>query len=312
MQQVIEQLQRAARENINVLACGEPGSGRETIARAIHSQSQSTTGPFIRVDCARDSHELETLLFATSGPHAGDELRAVERVRRVSHIYQSIGGTLFLRNVVDLPARMQFRLAHVLRDREVVVEDEGKRVELHHRVITADDGSLDVAAEDGRVLLDLQKRLYRVRLDVPALRERREDIPQLASHLLTVFCERSNVARKELSKSAQIMLAALPWRRGNGAELRSLLESLVLRVQGPLIAMEDVLAHVQLDAHAAWSPAGSSLRDARARFEREYIAAVLNQHRGRIPDAAKTLGIQRSNLYRKMRRLKVQPRPKQP
>ena len=314
MRQVIEQVRRAAPEIVNVLVCGEPGSGRETIARVIHSQSQSNTGAFIKVDCAKNSQDLEALLFATPGRgnQAGAERRALERVRRSSHLYQSKGGTLFLRNVVDLPARMQFRLARVLRDREVVVVDEREQIELHHRVITAGDGSLDAASQDGRMLPDLHKRLCGVRLDVPPLRERREDIPQLASHLLAAFCERSNVACKELSESAQSMLAALPWRRGNGTELRSLLETLALRVQGPSIGIEDVLAHVQLDAHAAWFPVGSSLRDARARFESEYIAAVLNQHRGRIPDAAKTLGIQRSNLYRKMRRLKVKPRPRHP
>jgi DNA-binding NtrC family response regulator len=211
---------------------------------------------------------------------------------------------------VDLPARVQFRLARVLRDREVVVMDEGKRIELNHRVMAAADGSHDAATQDGRMLPDFHKRLCGIRLEVPALRDRREDIPELASHLVTVLCERSSVARKELTESAQSMLAALPWRRGNGTELRSLLENLVLRVHGPSIGLQDVLAHVQLDAHAAWFPVGFSLRDARARFEREYIAAVLAQHHGRIPDAARTLGIQRSNLYRKMRRLNVQPKPK--
>jgi DNA-binding NtrC family response regulator len=313
MRQVIEQVRRAALELAHVLVCGESGSGRETIARAIHAEGQSNVGAFIKVDCAKNSQDLEGLLFATpgNGNRAGPERRALERVQSGSHLYQSKGGTLFLRNVVDLPGRIQFRLARVLRDREVVVIDKGERIELRHRVITAGDDSLEAAAQDGRMLPDLYKRLCGVRLDAPPLRERREDIPQLASHLLAVACERSNVAGKELSTSAQSMLAALQWRRGNGTELRSLLETLVLRVPGPSIGIEDMLAHVQLDTRAAWFPVGSSLRDARARFECEYIVAVLDQHRGRIPDAAKALGIQRSNLYRKMRRLNVQPRPKQ-
>ena len=312
MRQVIDQVGSAAIEPVNVLVCGEPGSGRETIARAIHSQSQSKAGAFVRVDCAKNPQDLEALLFATSGSRyqAGPERRTLERVRCSSHLYQSRGGTLFLQNVVDLPARVQFRLARVMRDREVVVIDEKKRIELNHRVMSAGDGSLDAATEDGRMLPDFHKRLSGIRIDVPALRERREDIPQLATHLVAVLCERANVAQKELSESAQSMLSALPWRRGNGTELRSLLENLVSRVQGPRIGLQDVLAHVQLDAHATWFPIGSSLRDARARFEREYIAAVLAQHHGRIPDAARTLGVQRSNLYRKMRRLNVQPRPK--
>ena len=115
------------------------------------------------------------------------------------------------------------------------------------------------------------------------------------------------MARKELTESALSILAALPWRRGNTTELCSLLENLVLRSPAPAIGLEDVLSLVQLEAQAAWFPVGFSLRDARARFEREYISAVLAQHHGRVPDAARTLGIQRSNLYRKMRHLKVGP-----
>jgi DNA-binding NtrC family response regulator len=312
MRQVIGQVGTAAVELLNVLVCGEPGSGRETIARAIHSQSRSNAGAFIKVDCAKNPPDLEALLFATSGDRnqTRPERRTLERVRRDSLLYQSRGGTLFLQNVVDLPARVQFRLARVLRDREVVLMGAGKRIELNHRVMTAGDGSLDMATQDGRILADLHKRLCAIRLDVPPLRERREDIPALAAHFVAMACSRANVPCKELSESASSMLAALPWRRGNGTELRSLLEGLVVRVQGPSIGLQDVLAHVQLDAQAAWFPIGASLRDARARFEREYIAAVLAQHHGRIPDAARTLGIQRSNLYRTLRRLKVQPRPK--
>jgi DNA-binding NtrC family response regulator len=312
MRQVIEQVGTAAIEPLNVLVCGEPGSGRETIARAIHSQGRSNAGAFIKVDCAKNPQDLEVLLFATSGNRhqARPERRTLERIRRDSLLYQSKGGTLFLQNVIDLPARVQFRLARVLRDREVVLMGEGKRIELNHRVMTAGDGSLDTAAQDGRILADLHKRLCGIRLDVPPLRERREDIPALAAHFVAMACRRANVPCKELSESARSMLAALPWRRGNGIELRTLLEDLASRVQGPRIGLQDVLAHVQLDAQAAWFPVGSSLRDARARFEREYIAAVLAKHHGRIPDAARTLGIQRSNLYRTMRRLNVQPKPR--
>ena len=313
MRQVMEQVHRAAQDTAHVFVCGEPGCGRETVARAIHQQSRTSAGPFIKLDCAKSlPQDLEKLLFATagSGNESGAERRLLERVRPESHLYQSRGGTLFLQNILDVSARTQLRLARVLRDREVMIMDEGRRVDLDHRVIVAGDITVDSAAQDGRILPDLYKRLCVFRLDVPALRERREDIPQLAAHLVAVLCAKSNVACKQLTDSAQSMLAALPWRRGNGTELRSLLENLVFRVQGPTIGLEDVLAHVQLDAHAAWFPVGFSLRDARARFEREYIGAVLAQHHGRIPDAAKTLGIQRSNLYRKMRRLKVQPRPK--
>jgi DNA-binding NtrC family response regulator len=249
---------------------------------------------------------LEAQLFATSS-HGTVERRSLERVRRSAQLFLSKGGTLFLKNVVDLPARLQTRLVRVLRDGEVVIMDEGTRVELGHRVITASDASFDTAVQDGRMRPDLHKRLSGLRVDVPALRQRREDIPDLAEHLLNTLCAHEKLPPKQLSEAAKSMLAALPWR-GNCAELRRLLEVLIMRAPSVTISLEDLLANVRLDGQATWFAVGASLREARARFEAEYITAVVAHHHGRIPDAAKTLGIQRSNLYRKMRRLNVRPR----
>lgn len=307
MRQVMEQVSRAAAQSVHVLVSGEVGTGRETIAREIHARSRSSAGPFVKVDCAKNSpQELEGVLFATPGLgyQVGAERRSLERVRPPAHLYQSRGGTLFLQNVIDLPAKIQLRLARVLRDREVVVMDVGTRVELDHRVITAGDASLDAAAHDGRIVPDLHKRLSAFRLDVPPLRDRREDIPELAAHLVSILCARVGIPCKQLSDGARSMLAALPWR-GNAKELRKLMEVLTSRVAGSTIGLDDVLRNVKLDGLAAWFAVGGSLREARARFESDYIAAILAQHHGRIPEAAKTLGIQRSNLYRKLRRLKV-------
>ena len=109
---------------------------------------------------------------------------------------------------------------------------------------------------------------------------------------------------KTLTRAALTLLSALPWR-GNAPELRALLERLVLLVPHGLIRLEDVLAHIQLDGSVGPTGYGATLRQARARFERDYIGAVLQHHHGRIADAAKVLGIQRTNLYRKMRRLNL-------
>jgi two-component system nitrogen regulation response regulator NtrX len=309
MRQVMLQVARAAGESAHILVSGEPGTGRETIARAIHAQS-ARPGPFVKVDCAGHlPQDLEESLFATSGKgnQSGVERRSLERIGPSSLLYQSLGGTLFLQGVVDLPARMQLRLARVLRDREVVIKDEARHIELDHRVITAGDPSLDTALGDGRLLPDLHRRLCEFRLDVPPLRDRREDIPELSLHLVARICEAAGTPSKCLSQAAQRLLAALPWR-GNGRELGNLLETLVSRTAGPTIDLDDLLAHVKLDGQASSFVAGGSLKEARARFESEYIAAVLIQHQGRVPAAAKTLGIQRSNLYRKIRRLNVGPK----
>jgi len=307
MRHVMQEIGRAAAQSVHVLLSGERGTGRETLARAIHAQSRHSGGPFIGVDCGKSSPQaLEAQLFATTS-HGTVERRSLERVRRTGLLFLSKGGTLFLKNVVDLPARLQTRLVRVLRDGEVVIMDEGTRVELDHRVITATEASFDVAMQDGRLLPDLYKRLSGVRVDVPGLRQRREDIPALAVHLLNVLCAREKLPAKQLSDPAKTMLAALPWR-GNLEELRRLLEVLIMRAASASIGLEDVLANVRLDGQAPRFVVGASLREARARFETEYIAAVVAHHHGRIPEAAKTLGIQRSNLYRKMRRLNVRSR----
>ena len=188
MRFVMQEITRAAERLVHVLLSGEPGTGRQIIARTIHARSKFSEGPFIVVDCARRApNDLEAQLFATGGNRAGVERRSLERVRRTAVLLQSKGGTLFLQNVADLPARLQMRLIRVLRDGEVVIMDDGTRVELDHRIITTADRSLDSAVQDGRMLPDLHKRLCEFRVDVPALRDRREDIPELAVHLVNTL-----------------------------------------------------------------------------------------------------------------------------
>ena len=310
MRQVVQDIAGVAERSMHVLLSGEPGSGREIIARTIHARSRSTDGPFIRIDCAAlTPQEMESQLFGTTGNRSGVERRSLERIRRSSQLFNAKNGTLFLQNVVELPVRLQLRLVRVLRDRQAVMMDDGDRLELDPRVITAADRSLDAAVLDGRMLPDLHKRLSEYRIDVPSLRDRREDIPELATHMVTQLCTRANVPAKQLSDAAKSLLAALPWR-GNGDEMTRLVEVLITRVPSTTISLDDVLAYVRLDGQATWLGVSGTLREARARFESEYIAAVVAQHNGRIPEAAKTLGIQRSNLYRKMRHLHVRPNPR--
>lgn len=302
----MQQVSRAAAESVHIVVSGEPGTGRETIAREIHEMSRQRGGPFLILDCARSPRgDVEALLFATNGRENDIAVRrTLERVGRSSHLFKSKGGTLFLRHVVDLPARTQIRLARVLRDGEVITTDEGTHIDLDHRIVTEGNAALDSAIADGRLLPDLWKRLCGIRIDVPPLRARREDIPGLAEHFIRRFCERVNTPAKSLSEPAVSLLCALPWTR-NAHELKDLLEGIAPRVRGKVIEISHVLAGVELGSAAARIGASVTLHEARKRFESEYIAAVLMQHRGRIPDAAKTLGIQRSNLYRKIRRLKV-------
>jgi DNA-binding NtrC family response regulator len=313
MRLVLDLVQRAAPGRCGMLICGERGTGREMIARAVHMHGANRNAPFVKVDCSGPTPEdIELQLFGVINKRAADsahERRSLERLGRSSRLVEANGGILFLENVTELPARVQARLVRVLRDREVFIEGSRQALPLDIRPIAAVDTSVNAALEEGRLRADLHERLSLIRVEVPALRQRREDIPVLATHFLKELCRDAGKPVKTLTRPALTLLAALPWR-GNALELRTLLERLILLVPGGLVRLEDVLAHTQLEGNVSPSGLDATLRQARAKFERDYIAAVLQHHRGRIADAAKVLGIQRTNLYRKMRRLNLmRPKP---
>jgi len=295
---------RASTMRAGVLIRGEEGTGRQITARAIHALQQTNGGRFVAVDCAtHDAAELEAVLFGANG--ANGDARGIERVSNASRVFEARGGSLYLQNVAEASARVQARLARILRDREAVVAESGEVVGLDVRPMAGADVGIDAAVQEGRVRDDLFRRLSVIRMEMPPLRNRREDIPALANYFIRDICATRGVAPRMLSRPALSLLSALPWR-GNAIELRTLLESLIAGVRaGNHISLEDVLAHIRLDGGSVVFANGGTLKQARSRFEREYIAAVLEQHRGRISDAAKALGIQRTNLYRKMRSLRV-------
>ncbi len=307
MRPVMDLVQRAAAGRCGILICGERGSGREMIARAIHAHG-SPSAPFIRVDCSSPVPEdVELELFGVlikRGGSAAPERRSLERIRRGSRLLEASGGVLFLENVSEMSARLQARLVRVLRDREVFIEEARQRIAIDLRMIASADLSIASALEEGRLRPDLYERLALIRIDIPALRQRREDIPMLATHFLKELCQANGIPMKTLTRPALTLLAALSWR-GNVPELKGLLERLILLVPQGLIRLEDVLSHTHLEGSVSPIRVDATLRQARARFESDYIAAVLQHHHGRIADAARVLGVQRTNLYRKMRRLNL-------
>ncbi|HWF85964.1 MAG TPA: sigma 54-interacting transcriptional regulator [Vicinamibacterales bacterium] len=309
MREVSALIARAATMRAGVLIRGEEGTGREIVGRAIHGVRPAPAGAFVKIDCAAfDADQLDAALFGSAqrSPN-GDASRGLQRVSRGSRLYAAHGGTLYLQNVADAPARAQARLARVLRDREAILSETGEAIDLDVRPMAGVNLRFEHAVDEGRVREDLLRRLSVVRIDMPPLRNRREDIPALANYFLREICAAQRVPPKTLSRAALSLIAALPWR-GNAAELHSLIESIVTSLAGGRgISLDDVLAHVQLDGGAAKAPNGGTLRQARSRFEREYIASVLEHHHGRISEAAKALGIQRTNLYRKMRSLRLSP-----
>jgi DNA-binding NtrC family response regulator len=320
MQPALQKLEAAIAGPGGVLVCGEPGTGREVMARAIHRGTTSGVNgtledllrdstrpfesgiPFVIVDCITGS-DIEELVFGTArNIHEG-----LDYISSGSRLHRAFGGTLFLRSVHEMPGRVQARLARVLRDGEVWVHSASDPPSVEP-VKVRPIASIDAVADslvDEHVTPELQRRLAAHRIKLPPLRERREDIPGLVRLLLTDICRSLNVQVKCASRQAVALLSALPWR-GNFVELCGLLRALVVKVPGRLIRLSDVLANIRLDGSAVTFHGRGTLKEARERFEREYVAAILELHRGRMAEAARALGIQRTNLYRKIRQLAVQ------
>jgi DNA-binding NtrC family response regulator len=313
MREVITQVAKAATSQAGLMLTGEPGTGRGLVARAIHAGSHNGSAPFVALDCrALLPAEAEQALFgapagngAAGGGNGGTRGGSgVEIVHPGSLLHASRGGTLVFRNLDELPVRVQARLATLFRDREFRTRPNGGTQLFSVRPVAIVEPGFQALVDDGRVRPDLFRRFAEFQIQIPALRERRDDITALAQMFVAQACQVLNIETKVTDTAAQTVLAALPWH-GNVREMKDLLESLVQATPEVTITLRTLLEHITLDAPNGVHPAlGASLREARQRFEREYIAAVVAQHHGRIPDAAKSLGIQRTNLYRKLRALR--------
>jgi DNA-binding NtrC family response regulator len=301
----LAQLQQAAADDRGLLVVAEHGFDAEAIARALHARSGRSGAPFVVLGCAGGAAETERALFGVPGRRRGDGL---ETLSPVSALARAQNGTLFLDDVTELSAALQRRLARVLRDGEADLQAGAGRTRssassprrssphrLDVRVIGA-AASLVSAVDDGRLLDELARRLPLV-VDVPSLRQRREDIGEIARKILA-----ERAPGRQFTPAALTVLAALPWRR-NVAELRALIDRLATLGPAPLIRQEEVLAEVQLDRPPL--RAGSNLRDARRQFERDHIASVLRDNGWHMREAARALGMERANLYRKARQLGI-------
>ena len=292
-----ELLRHAASRDGAVLLVAERGTHVPPVARELHRRSVRGDAPFIHVDCAAPE-TVEQLFGSTRGDAASD----LETISADCQVAAARGGTLFLPDVAELPAAAQTRLARIMRDREVRVAGEPVATDL--RVIAAASPSIDEDVHANRFRSDLYRRIAATRIDLPPLSERPADVPALAARLLEDLCVALECGPRTLSQPALSLLGALSWP-GNLDELHESIARVVSETSAQVLEIEHVLPALRLDrAIAPFIPTGN-LRDARCRFEREYIAAVLQHHEWRIADAAQTLGIQRPNLYRKARQLGI-------
>jgi two-component system, NtrC family, nitrogen regulation response regulator NtrX len=302
----LAQLQQAAADERGVLVVAERGLDGESVARALHDHSARRTNPFVVLTCAGGSQEVERAMFGGPARRRGDELEALSPASALARAHT---GALFLDDVAELPAAAQRRLARVLRDGEAFLHSTAYRTRggepgarpsgrqaLDVRVIGAATSTLVSAVDDGRLLDDLARRLPLV-VDVPPLHQRREDVGEIAGRILA-----ERAPGRQFTPAALTVLAALPWRR-NVTELRALIDRLATLAPEPTIRQEEVLAEVQLD-RPPLRP-GSNLREARRQFEREHIASVLRDYGWQMREAARALGMERANLYRKARQLGI-------
>jgi two-component system, NtrC family, nitrogen regulation response regulator NtrX len=300
------EIAQAAPSNGRVLIYGENGTGKELVARQVHAQSQRAAGPFVEVNCAAIPEELiESELFGhTRGAFTG------ALAARKGKFELADGGTLFLDEIGDMSLKTQAKVLRALQEQRIEPVGGSRGVEVDVRVIAATNKDLEAEIRAGRFREDLYFRLNVIPFHVPPLRERREDIPLLTRHFLQALSAEHGRRPREVSSEVLAMLARLPWP-GNVRELRNILERLVIMTPGERIEPQHLpasLATLPLElapgsggAEPALAAETGTLAAAREEFERRYIESRYRECGGNMSRTAEALGVERSNLYRKMK-----------
>jgi two-component system nitrogen regulation response regulator NtrX len=304
MKALRQQLALMASTNGRVLIYGESGTGKELVAHALHAMSPRASKPFVEVNCAAIPEALiESELFG----HMKGSFTP-EHERKVGKFQKADGGTLFLDEVGDMSLRTQSKVLRALEEQRFEPVGAPESVQVDVRVVAATNRNLEEEIERGNFREALFYRLNVIPFYVPPLRERKEDIPALANYFLEEFVRSYGRKPRELTASALEALEAYHWP-GNVRELRNLIERIV--ILNPQSRIEARHIPLQLSRKSGpEKPADryGSLQDYREAAEREYILKKLEESGGNVSRAADLLGLERSNLYRKMRALGIAPR----
>jgi two-component system response regulator AtoC len=290
MQRVIEVIKIVAKSNATVLITGQSGTGKELVARAIHTQSQRLDKPFIAVSCAALPESLlESELF---GHEKGSFTGAYAQKKGKFEFANR--GTLFLDEIGEISANIQVHLLRVLEEKALTRVGGNEEIKLDVRIISATNKDLKKAVASGEFREDLYYRLNVVNIELPPLRERREDIPLLAGYFLNKFAQENQKEVFEFSPEAMEFLLRYDWP-GNVRELENAIERAVILAKGSLIEVAD-LPHEGLSL-ANSALLGKSLKE----MEKDHILNVLCETGGNYSKAARILGITRMTLYNKVR-----------
>jgi two-component system response regulator GlrR len=297
MESLLNQARRVALSDAAVCILGASGTGKELLARAIHRASRRSDAPFVAVNCsAIPEGLLESELF---GHRKGAFTGAVQDRRG---LFQAAhGGTLFLDEIGDMPLALQVKLLRALEERMVRPVGANEDIEVDVRLVSATHRKLEERIAAGEFREDLFYRLSVVKLALPALAERREDIPLLAGHFLADFARRYERQRLALSPEAMELLVAAPWP-GNVRQLLNVIEQAVA-----LSATEVIPASLVRQALDAGDTALTPLDEARRAFERDYLARILKITAGNVTQAARLAGRNRTEFYRLLDRHALEP-----
>jgi len=307
MKKLAAQIDRVAASETRVCILGETGTGKELVARAIHEKSPRREQPFITLNCAAVPAELiESELF---GHEKGSFTGAA--ARHLGKFEQADGGTLFLDEIGDMPVAMQAKLLRVLEEGEVERVGGDKPIKVNVRVVVATHRNLEELVKQNGFRSDLFHRIYVFPLQLPPLRERPEDFPELAAHFARQVAKQNGWKEKVFAQDAIAELRKYSWP-GNVRELRNVVERLVLLASADSVSAGDVRLALPASGSStsfasSTSSASSSgtLAERTEGFEKEVLLAEIRRHNFHMTNVARTLGLERSHLYKKCQQLGI-------
>ena len=304
MRDVFDIALQVARRDSTVLLTGESGTGKELLAKAIHQNSPRASKPFITVNCgAIPENLIESELF---GHRKGSFTGAL--ADRIGKFEAANQGTVFLDEIGELPVNLQIRLLRVIQEREIDKIGHPKSIPVNVRIIAATNRDLRVQIEDGQFREDLFYRLSVVTIELPPLRERRDDIPPLVQHFLKKHCERYQLPVPSVTDEALELLTRYEWP-GNVRELENVIEHAVVLGRSDVIRTEDLPAHIR-QAKSQISSIGLRLPDegiSLEEVEKEILVQALEKHQWNQTRAARYLNISRKTLIYRMEKFGLAP-----
>jgi two-component system, NtrC family, response regulator HydG len=298
---VVSMVRKIGPSAVNVLVTGESGTGKEMVARALHQSSQRAKKPFVAINCAAIPRELlESELFG----HAKGAFTGATVARR-GLFEEAHEGTILLDEIGDLPLNLQAKILRLIQTKQVKALGQNTTRDIDVRIVSATHKNLKALIQKGEFREDLYYRLNVMPIHLPALRDRKDDILQLANYFLRRNAESNGLPLKTLSRKAATKLLSLPWK-GNVRELENVIERAMVLADADVVTDDEIMAEESEPMYATTEDlfnSGLALRD----IEREYIRHVLTRTGNRKEAAVRILGIDRKTLYRKEKLYGIRP-----